>query len=215
MKWASTDEPLLPFADRETAAILLAEKLKGHIPKNALVLAIPRGGVVTGKILASKLGLELDLILCKKVGHPFNPEYAIGSVCSDGSAVQTDKTSESYADHFDKESKKLAVWLQKRYTELTTRKQPMTIMNKEILLCDDGVATGSTMLAAIRSLRNQGAKRIVVATPVISLSAVSQLSKVSDEVHYLCAPHPFGAVGEFYVSFSTVTDYEVKKMVEL
>lgn len=215
MNLTSAEETLLPFPDRESAAILLAEKIKAKINQNTLLLAIPRGGVATGKVMAKKLGLEMDLLLCKKVGHPFNPEYAIGSVCSDGSAVQTDHSSDSYADYFEKESKKLSSWLQTRYQELTKRQQPIPVRNKEILLCDDGVATGSTMLAAVRSLRHQGAKKISVATPVISLSALTVLSKVSDAVYYLNAPHPFGAVGEFYVSFSTVTDDEVRQLLRI
>ena len=213
MNLTSAEETLLPFPDRESAAILLTEKIKAKINQNTLLLAIPRGGVVTGKVMAKKLGLEMDLLLCKKVGHPFNPEYAIGSVCSDGSAVQTDHSSDSYADYFEKESKKLSSWLQTRYQQLTKRQQPIPVRNKEILLCDDGVATGSTMLAAVRSLRHQGAKKISVATPVISLSALTALSKVSDVVYYLNAPHPFGAVGAFYVSFPTVTDDEVRQLL--
>ena len=213
MNLTSAEESLLPFPDRESAAILLAEKIKAKTNQNTLLLAIPRGGVVTGKVVAKKLGLEIDLMLCKKVGPPFNPEYAIGSVCSDGSAIQTDHSSDSYADYFEKESKKLSSWLQTRYQQLTKRQQPIPVRNKEILLCDDGVATGSTMLAAVRSLRHQGAKKISVAMPVISLSALTTLSKVSDAVYYLNAPHPFGAVGECYVRFSTVTDDEVRQLL--
>ena len=213
MHLTSAEDSLLPFPDRESAAILLAEKIKNEIDKKTLLLAIPRGGVVTGKWLFKKLGLEMDLMLCKKVGHPFNPEYAIGSVCSDGSAVQTNHSSDSYSDYFKRESNKLAGWLQTRYQDLTKRQQPISVRGREILLCDDGVATGSTMMAAVRSLRNQGAKKISIATPVISVSALTELSKVSDGLYYLCAPHPFGAVGEFYVSFPTVTDDEVRQLL--
>lgn len=209
MSWGPIDESTIPFQDRESAAVLLAAQLKSVIKKQVLVLAIPRGGVVTGKVIAKALGAELDLLICKKVGHPGNPEYAIGSVCADGSAVQTNIGSTQLKEYFNKQSEKIINSLIERYTMLTGRTNPISVEGKDIIICDDGVATGSTILAAIKSVQHQKAHSIQVATPVISRSALDKLTKNCDHVHYLSAPHPFGAVGEFYVSFPTVNDEEV------
>lgn len=214
MNWESSNESPLPFPDRESAAILLGEKIKNKLKSNVIVLAIPRGGVVTGKVIAKILNTHLDLIICKKVGHPGNPEYAIGSVCADGSSVQTDCSSTQLKDYFTRESIKLTTWLAERYTKLTGRSKPVSVKGADVLLCDDGVATGSTMLAAVKSLRNNKADKIFVATPVISQSALNQLTKNCDHVFYISAPHPFGAVGEFYITFPTVNDNEVQRLMK-
>lgn len=208
------DDKNVPFLDRESAAVLLAEKIKKQITQSVLVLAIPRGGAVTGKIIAGILKAEFDLLICKKVGHPANPEYAIGSVCADGSSVQTDKGSRQLADYFDKESVKLASRLKERYSQLTNRSEPIPVQDRDVLLCDDGVATGSTILAAVKSLQKSKAGRIYIATPVISQLALNKLKKTCDQVFYLDAPHPFGAVGEFYVSFPTINDDDVRRMMK-
>lgn len=214
MNWESINEPQLPFPDRESAAILLGDKIKNKLKDTVLVLAIPRGGVVTGKVIAKILNSKLDLIVCKKVGHPGNPEYAIGSVCADGSSIQTDSGSEQLKDYFNRESVKLTSWLTERYAQLTGRSKPESVSGKNILLCDDGVATGSTVRAAVKSLKKNKANRIYVATPVISQTALNQLRKDCDQIFYLNAPHPFGAVGEFYASFPTINDYEVQKQMK-
>ncbi|MFZ9981974.1 MAG: phosphoribosyltransferase [Cyclobacteriaceae bacterium] len=204
----------LPFADRESAATLLAEKIRGKIKTCTIVLAVPRGGVVTGKVLAKILGLELDLILCKKVGHPANPEYAIGSVCADGYAVQTDHSLPSYQNHFIRQSQILAAQLSERYKLLTGKTAPAGLKNKEVLICDDGAATGSTLLAAVSIAKQQGAEKISVAVPVMSETASNALNKICNHIFCLDIPTHFGAVGEYYIHFPTVEDDVVKHLLQ-
>lgn len=202
------------FIDREDGAAQLAPLI--HVPSNepSIVLAIPRGGVITGKILCQRLKFPLDLILCKKVGHPENPEYAIGSVCADGTTIQT--VSDEYLSHkvFDQKATQLRSWLLSRYKNLTGADQPISVRDKTTILTDDGMATGSTMLAAIRSLRLAGAKRIIVAVPVASVSAAEAIRKSGTELVCPYTPEPFNAVGEFYESFPTVTDEDVRLIMK-
>lgn len=202
------------FVDREDGAAQLAPLIHLSPDEESLVLAIPRGGVVTGKILCEQLKLNLDIILCKKVGHPENPEYAVGSVCADGTTIQT--VSDEYLSHniFDRSASHLRSWLISRYKDLTGMEHPSSVKGKTIVLTDDGMATGSTMLAAIRSLRLAGAKQIIVAVPVSSVSAAEAIRKSNTLLVCPYTPEPFNAVGEFYDLFPTVTDEEVRSIMK-
>jgi predicted phosphoribosyltransferase len=206
MRRADKDLLNLPFPDRESAAVLLADKIRGKVKADTIVLAVPRGGVVTGKVISKALKLELDLILCKKVGHPGNPEYAIGSVCSDGTAIQTDRSNPSSQSYFIKASQSLAAQLSERYQKLTGKATPAKLKNREVLICDDGAATVRTLKAAVMSTKQQGAAKVFVAVPVMSQSAFNTLNKICDKIFVLDIPSEFGAVGEFYIHFPTVED---------
>ena len=186
------------------------QHLKGQHP---LILALPRGGVVTGKAIADALHWPMDLILCKKVGHPENPEWAVGSVCADGTSILTYKPFQNEFN-FDRIAKQLHQWLKARYTQLTGREQPISLQGKTVVLTDDGLATGSTMLAAIRSVRVSGAKRVVCAVPVSSATAAERVRKSADEFICTSIPEEFDAVGQFYSSFPEVTDTEVQSLLQ-
>jgi predicted phosphoribosyltransferase len=214
MNRADNDLLNLPFPDRESAAMRLAEKIRGKVKHDTLVLAIPRGGVVTGKVISKALKLELDLILCKKVGHPANPEYAIGSVCSDGNAIQTDYSDPSYQSYFIQTSQSLASKLSERYQKLTGKSDPVKLKDRDVLICDDGAATGSTLLTAVMSAKQNGAAKVFIAVPVISQSAFNTLNKIGDNLFILAKPSPFVAVGEFYIHFPTVEDEFVRQILK-
>jgi len=185
---------------------------EGQLKAAHMVLSIPRGGVVTGKVMADRLNLPMDLLLCKKIGHPENKEYAIGSVCADGTRILTDNTSDYHKDHFERQCQQMETWLKARYLTLTGRNHPADLKNKTVIITDDGLATGSTMLAAIRSVRTSGAQSVIVATPVASKEAAAEIKRSADE--FLCPliPQEFHAVGQFYHTFEPVTDEQVREI---
>jgi putative phosphoribosyl transferase len=196
----------MKFRNRIDAGQQLAKLLEKHNLKADLILAIPRGGIVVGSILSQEFNIPLDIWLCKKIGHPEQPEYAIGSVCADGTILQGTGLDQDTQIYFDRNAKQMISWLQNRLFQLTGKKQPAEIFNKNILLVDDGIATGSTVLAAIRSLRNGNAGRIQVATPLSSTDAALRIKSLVDNFFCLQTEEHFQAVGEFYESFEPVTD---------
>ena len=203
----------MKYPDRAAAAQDLISTFSQHLKRVEMVLAIPRGGVVTGAVIAQRLNLPLDLLLCKKIGHPENSEYAIGSVCADGTRILTDNTSDYHKEHFERQCLQMETWLKGRYKDLTGRERPADLKNKTVLITDDGLATGSTMMAAIRSVRTIGARTVIVASPVASEEAASEIRRSADE--FLCPliPQEFHAVGQFYSTFETVTDDQVRKIM--
>jgi predicted phosphoribosyltransferase len=199
------------FRDRDDAARLLAKKLahwRGR--KDVLVLAVPRGGLPIGAVLARELGLRLDVILTKKIGHPSNPEFAIGAVSLAGESIDErtvarDAISPAY---IAQEIALIRETLEKRYRMYCGAARPAPVAGKTVILTDDGAATGRTLLVAVDLLRGQGAARIVVALPVASEDAVAALRACADEVVCLEIPADFMAIGQFYADFSQVPDEE-------
>ncbi|MGB9758906.1 MAG: phosphoribosyltransferase [Thermoproteota archaeon] len=205
------------FRNREEAGRLLSEKLKPIVKdkENTILLAIPRGGVVVAKEVAVALGIPLDVITPRKVGAPFNPELALGAVSPDGQVYINNEivdlvgASKSYIE----EEVKRQMLEAKRRMLLYRKEKPLSVAKKEVIVIDDGVATGATMIVAVRSVRAKGAKKVVVATPVISPEAYALLTKESDEVISLLVPSSFYAVGEFYEDFRQVSDEEVLEIL--
>jgi putative phosphoribosyl transferase len=195
------------FRDRIEAGVLLAEKLKPFCDQKGLVLAVPRGGVPVAFIVARELGFPLDLVLTKKIGHPFNKEYAIGAVSlTDYFVVPHADVPDSY---IQSEIKKIRLRLKDmQFTFLGDDKQE-TVKDKTVIVIDDGVATGNTLLSTIHMLRKSGPAKIIVAVPVASASAVDILSAEADEVVALYIPDVFSGVGVFYDDFHQVNDEEV------
>lgn len=202
------------FKDRADAAKKLAKKLNTLNIQEPAILAIPRGGVVTGDVIAKELGYKLDIIVSRKVGAPDNPELAIGAVMHDGSFFPN-------ADIIS------ALNVPKKYIEqeiVTELKEIERRLNKfrggrdydltgkTVILVDDGIATGATMFAAIEWVRLQKPKRLIVAIPVGPSDTIERLSKVA-EVVVLDAPVFFSAVGEFYEVFEQVEDYRVMEIM--
>lgn len=199
------------FADRLEAGRALAEKLAGYkARRDAVILAVPRGGVVIGAALAERLALPLDVILTKKIGHPGNPEFAIGAVSLTGEAVdaallEREGIPASYVESMVARIRE-SLWQRYRLYRGTSR--PMSVAGKTVILADDGAATGRTLLAAIELLRRDGAERIVVAIPVGPPDAVEALRRAADETVCLEIPEDFMAIGEYYRDFSQVADQE-------
>jgi len=206
------------FLNREEAGFLLAKKLKNlGFSKNALVLAIPRGGIIVGKAVANSLGAELDIIIAKKLGAPGNPELAIGAVGQEGEAmlnkdlIASLKVSDSYIAQEIKKQKREA----KRREEFFHHgRRQKKIAGRVVILVDDGVATGSTVLAAASIIKNRNPKKLVLAVPVASIQTVKSLEKIFDRLVVLKTPADFGAVGSFYRNFPQVEDWQVKQILE-
>lgn len=198
------------FKDRTDAGRLLAEELSaGHAERDdTLVLGIPRGGVVLANEVARRLSLPLDIIVTSKIGAPGNPEYAIGAVDPDGEV-----TPNLYAGFSPLELKQLAGpvhdKISARLSLYRGKREPLELRGKTVILVDDGIATGLTVIAAISYLRRHGASRIVVAVPVIAAGAAALIRPEVDELIGLEEPEVFYAVSQFFRRFDQVSDDEV------
>ncbi len=199
------------FFDRNEAAQLLATKVCRHKGPDTLVLAIPRGGVPIGCVLAKTLDAPLDLLMAKKIGYPGDPEFAIGAVCEN--EVVMEESSGVTPDYVAMQTEKIKKELKVRYRALTDRKEPVSAAHKTVILTDDGIATGRTMLAAVRAIRKQRPASLIVAVPVCSLQAKNKLATEADELISCYYPDPFIGVGRFYEQFLQVTDSEVKELL--
>ena len=203
------------FKNRKDAGKQLAERLEVKDPSHTVVLALPRGGVPLGIEVAKRHHLPLDIILSKKIGHPTHSEYAIGALSEHGDPIM----NETSAKLLDPE------WLttelkyirnemarrQRTYSEVLT-KHPLK--NRTVILVDDGIATGLTMKAAIKSVEAQEADKIIVAVPIIPQDTYEELKDLVDSVAYVDVPDIFqGAVGAYYMSFKQVKDEEVMAML--
>ncbi|HTL80623.1 MAG TPA: phosphoribosyltransferase family protein [Bacteroidia bacterium] len=195
------------FRDREEAALLLAERLKKFRGTASIILAIPRGGVPMGAIIAGKLDLPLDIALSKKIGHPINKEFAIGSVSSD--SILLDEHPEVDEKYIEEETVRIRALLRERYRLYKGNNAPLDIKGKTVIIVDDGIATGNTILVTIQMLRKKDPAAIVVAVPVTPHDQVLKMKNVSDEFIYLFAPDYFPGVGAFYENFPQVEDSEV------
>jgi len=207
------------FLDREEAGLLLAERLKNlGFSKEALILAIPRGGVQVGKVISSVLGAELDVICLMKLGAPGNPELAIGAVGQKGVAVldrdliNNLRVSSSYIKEEIKRKRQEA---ERREFFFRQGKAPLKVTGRIVILVDDGIATGSTVLAASKMLKVQKPKKLVLAVPVAPLETVKDLENRFDQLVILKTPREFGAVGRFYQKFPQIEDWQVKEMLNI
>ena len=200
------------FKDRTEAGILLAEKLKKFKNSNSVVLAIPRGGVPLGLEIAKKLQLPLDIVLSKKIGHPSNKEFAIGAVSLESTIL--DAHPEIDKIYVEKEIIRLQNVLREKYKLYRGDRNPITIKGKNIILVDDGIATGNTLLVTLEMLRKQHASKIIVAVPVLPYDTLPVFEEHTDEFHYLIASKNFRGVGGFYEDFQQVQDAEVIQILE-
>lgn len=199
------------FRNRDSAAALIAQKLAHLKGSRPLVLGIPRGGVPMARIIADALEGDLDVVLVRKLGAPENPEFAIGSVSESGDvvvdpvAVELGVSREYIAREVDRQRR---VMRERRET-LAPLLSPVDPAGRTVIVVDDGVATGSTMLAALRVLRRRGPRRLIAATAVAPARTRDRLAEQADDVVCLDAPERFRAVGEFFDEFGQVTDEEV------
>jgi len=201
------------FKDRYEAGKLVAEKLKKYAGnKNAIILAIPRGALQNGKVMAQELNLPLNVIITKKIPYPGNPELAIGAVAPDGNYT-LNKAAEEVSEHYIKEQvKEIAEKIKEKYRKLGVKTPDLK--GKVVIITDDGIAMGSTMLSTVKYVKTQKPKKIIVAVPVSSVEGADLIKKECDEFICLSIPKFFMAVGEFYYDFPQVEDEEAKKLLE-
>ena len=217
------------FLDRRDAGKYLAEKVKLYIKNNFnseektdifIVMAIPRGGVIIGDIIASELNIDMDIIISKKIGAENNPELAIGAIMADGSYILNEdivnriNISDEYI-HTQIEIQKKEI--ERRLIEFKGKKEyHNNLKDKVIILVDDGIATGATILAAVKWIKKkQHSKRLIVAVPVAPAESniLDKLNQIADKVIVIFTPYDFAAVGQFYEHFDQVTDKEVKEIM--
>lgn len=199
--------------DRKEAGLLLSEKLEKYQDTDTLILAVPRGGVPIGYEIAKNLNLQLDIILSKKIGHPLNKEFAIGAVSLDSFLI--DPHPEVSQAYIESEIKYLRELLEEKYTLYMGNRKPIDVKGKNVIIVDDGIATGNTLLACISMLRKNNPKKIIVAVPVVPADVVPVFKQKADEFIYLMAPIDFGGVGRFYENFEQVNDDEVIRMLSI
>jgi len=206
----------MKFKDREEAGEKLAILLKKFIDKQALILALPRGGVPVAKKISKKLKIPLDIVVSRKIGLPENPELAIGAIAPGGIsfldklAIHNFKVSQSYITQKAKSELAEIIQRQKKYRG---DKPPPKIKNKTIILIDDGIATGSTVKAAIRFIQKQHPKKIIIGVPVCSNEAYISISPYVEKIITLYMPEKFTSVGAYYKKFPQVSDEEVIKLL--
>lgn len=199
------------FYDREEAALKLAEKLKDYRDKNPLILAIPRGSVFMAKIIAEKLGGDYDVVLVRKLRAPLYGELAIGSVDESGWTYVADHAESVGADseYIEAERQTQLDTIYKRRALYTPAHPPIKPAGRIVIVIDDGLATGSTMICALHALRNKNPAKLVCAVPVAPPDTLKKIAGLADEVVCLATPDNFQAVGQFYQYFPQVNDDEV------
>jgi len=199
------------FHDRLDAGRRLADALKEHAGPDTVVLAIPRGGVIVGEVVAATLGVPLDVVVPRKVGAPGNPELGLGAVAPgvrvlDPWLIERLGVSEEYLEREIAAEEAETV---RRLQAYRGDRPPLDLTGKTAIVVDDGVATGGTAVAALRWARAQGAATVVLAVPVAPPQTIQRLSHEADEVVALATPEPFFAVGEWYRIFDQTPDDEV------
>lgn len=199
--------------NRKEAGILLSEKLKKYQDSNTIVLAVPRGGVPVGYEIAQKLHLPLDIILSKKIGHPMNKEFAIGAMTMDATII--DEHPEVPKQYITDEIIRLKELLREKYKLYMGHREPLEISGKNVIIVDDGIATGNTLLASISMLRKRKPAKIIVAVPVLPLDVLEIFKQQTDEFVYLITSSNFRSVGAFYDQFHQVEDDEVIQMLRI
>lgn len=205
------------FHDRSHAGRLLGQALAGRYA-NAVLLAIPRGGAVIAHEVSQVIGAPWHFLMSRKIGAPFNPELAVGSVMQDGTVLldeQVVKRLGISSIYIDKEACRQKAIIEKRLEEYAGNSVLPDLSGKTVIIVDDGIATGYTIRAAVVYLRTFKPSKVVVAVPVAPGDTVNEISRLVDEMVCLQTPEPFYAVGQFYENFEQVDDEEVKRLYRL
>ena len=204
------------FLNRDEAANKLAEKLITYRGRNPLVLAIPRGAVPMAKIIANKLGGSCDVVLVRKLRAPLYPEFAIGSVDEDGWTYIADYAASAGADtqYIEYEKQVQMDTIQKRRAQYTPIRPPIDPKGRIVIVIDDGLATGATMISALHGLRNRKPSKLICAVPVSPPETLKKVAALADEVVCLETPDDFQAVGQYYFNFPQIEDSEVIEILQ-
>ncbi|HSG93718.1 MAG TPA: phosphoribosyltransferase family protein [Methylotenera sp.] len=204
------------FHDRNQAAILLAEQLKDYQGKNPLILAIPRGAVPMAKIIADQLNGEFDVVLVRKLRAPEYPELAIGAIDESGWTYIADHAASVGADseYIEIETLQQMATIKQRRAQYTPVRPPIDPAGRVVIVIDDGLATGATMIAALHGLRSRKPARLICAIPVSPPETLRKIQPLADQVVCLDTPNNFRAVGQFYADFPQVEDKDVIKVLQ-
>src|SRR5688572_5411783 len=206
-----------PFADRREAGAELASRLRHYAGRNdVVILALPRGGVPVAFEIAEELDAPLDIFLVRKLGMPGHPEYAIGAIASGGVRVLSDEVIRLYripASVIEAIASEEQQELERREREYRKGAALISLRDRVVILVDDGLATGSTMRAAVRAVRQHQPARVVVAVPVGARETCREFADISDETICARTPEPFSAVGLWYGDFSQTADAEVQLLL--
>ncbi len=198
------------FKDRQHAAHLLVQRLKASYKnKNPLVLAVPRGAVPMAKIIADGLGGELDVVLVHKLTHPEQPELAIGAIDEEGNSFASEWAADLDTHYLEEEKQRQLAAMRERRKHYTPLRAPLDPYGRIVIVVDDGIATGSTMTAALRAIRVRKPKKLVGAVAVASPEAARLMLQECDAMVCLNVPAHFYAVGQFFDEFDQVSDDEV------
>jgi predicted phosphoribosyltransferase len=207
------------FTDRRHAGRELGEWFRRSRPKgDLLVLGLPRGGVPVAYEVAVALGAPLDVFLVRKLGAPFNPEYAVGAIAAGDVTVYNEEAVAGLgldAGDLDPIIARERVELARRERAYRSGRPPLTFEKKTVILVDDGIATGSTMRAAVAAAKAMHAERVIAAAPTASRQAVAELERSADLVAVLTVPEPYDAVGKWYEYFPQLEDREVVELLSL
>ena len=207
-----------PFANRREAGAELASKLRQYAGQHdVVVLALPRGGVPVAFEVAEALDAPLDIFLVRKLGLPGHPELAMGAIASGGVRVLNDDVVRWYgipARAIEAAAREEQAELDRREREYRQGRPLVDLRGRTVILVDDGLATGSTMKAALRAVRQRGPARVVVAVPVGAQASCEEFADLTEETVCARMPEPFSAVGQWYRDFSQTTDEEVRELLE-
>jgi putative phosphoribosyl transferase len=208
----------MQFRDRREAGQLLAEELSSlRGTEDLIVLGIPRGGVVVAYEVAKALSAPLDVYITRKIGAPYNPELAIGAVASDGTLVLDHDLIPRVGasdDYVQAETERQRQEIERRMAAYRGARSAPHLQAKTVILVDDGVATGATVLASLRAIKQHQPSQLILAIPVGPPETIRLLSQEADRVVCLSAPEVFWAVGSFYSVFDQTTDAEVVQLLE-
>lgn len=207
---------MILFRDRQDAAQQLAAKLGRLKGQHPLVLAIPRGGVPMGRIIADTIDGELDIILVRKLRAPGNPEFAVGAVDEHGAMQVADYAVSAGADddYLTREKEIQMRIMRERRKIYTPLRAPINPAGRTVVIVDDGLATGATMIAALNMLRHSKPARLICTIPIAAPDSLRRVELLSDEVICLYTPENFQAVGQFYQHFPQIEDTEVISALE-
>jgi hypothetical protein len=203
------------FDSRGDAARRLAAALAGYAGRHPLVLAIPRGAVEIGAIVAQRLGGELDVVLVRKLRAPSNPELAVGAVDETGWTYVAEHAAEAGAtpEYLEREIREQTELLRRRRALYTPNRPPIDPAGRIVIVVDDGIATGASMIAALHAAREKQPARLVCAVPVAAAETLGKVKHYADELVCLETPLGFHAVGQFYRDFRQVGDEEVIRLL--
>jgi putative phosphoribosyl transferase len=202
------------FLDRHDAGIQLASALSEYRgSSDVVVIGIPRGGVVVASEVAMSLGAPLEVVIIKKLGYPGNPELALGAASQDAYFLNEDLASTVPKSYIDEEIKVKQREARERVSTLRGGHKPIDVAGKVAIVVDDGIATGASMMMAVKVLRSMKPSSIVIGVPVAPPDSVRELKQVADEVVTVMQPRDFFAIGQFYSDFTQVSDTETKELL--